>query len=339
MRAARRRTFLPVGERISIHALLADYVELQDVASRAHIRTLANYTECPFTKTALEALAADNSTAYREEVLLKRKSIIDLLEQFPACKLPLEIYLEMLPPLAPRYYSISSSPLHADGRCSITVGVVRGPARSGRGAFAGVCSNFISRQAEGSVVYAFVKDTKSHFYLPQDPKVPVIMIGPGTGLAPFRGFLQERAAMKAKGMAVGTSLLFFGCRHEKQDFLYADELKEFASQGVTELHVAFSRMQSEKVYVQDHIRGAKDTGLVADRGGRQDLCMRRRQPHGARRPKDLDRRIRGQARGRRLDRSKAFRPARRRQPLPRRRLGSRLDRNRRLQLFATRMPA
>jgi cytochrome P450/NADPH-cytochrome P450 reductase len=253
-----RRTFLPIGERISVHTLLADYVELQDVASRTHIRTLANYTECPFAKTTLEGLAAENSGAYREEVLLKRKSVIELLEQFPACKLPLEIYLEMLSPLAPRYYSISSSPLASNGRCSITVGVVRGPARSGTGSFAGVCSNYVSRQAESSVVYAFVKDTKSNFYLPDDPTTPIIMIGPGTGLAPFRGFLQERAAMKARGTPIGRSLLFFGCRHEKQDFLYADELKEFASQGIAELHVAFSRMQAEKVYVQNLIGKARE---------------------------------------------------------------------------------
>jgi len=253
-----RRTFLPVGERISVHTLLSDYVELQDVASRTHIRMLANYTECPFTKTSLEKLAAEDSSSYRDDVLLKRKSVVDLLDQFPACRLPLEIYLEMLPPLAPRYYSISSSPQNGNSQCSITVGAVRGPARSGRGIFAGVCSNYVARQPETGVIYAFVRDTRSSFYLPDDPKVPVIMIGPGTGLAPFRGFLQERAAMKARGVNVGPSLLFFGCRHEQQDFIYADELKAFASTSVTELHLAFSRMQPEKVYVQDAIRKARD---------------------------------------------------------------------------------
>lgn len=253
-----RRTFLPVGERISVHTLLSDYAELQDVASRAHIRMLATHTECPFTKTSLERLAAENSTVYRDEVLLKRKSVADLLEQFPACKLPLEIYLEMLSPLAPRYYSISSSPHNGAGCCSITVAAVRAPARSGNGAFAGVCSNYVARQAEDGVIYAFVRDTKSNFYLPEDPKVPVIMIGPGTGFAPFRGFLQERAALKAKGVDIGPSLLFFGCRHAQQDFIYADELREFERAGVTEPHLAFSRMQAEKIYVQDRIRDAAD---------------------------------------------------------------------------------
>jgi len=76
-------------------------------------------------------------------VLAKRKSVIDLLEEFPAVNLPLEVYLEMLKPLSPRYYSISSSPLVAKGRCSVTIGVVNAPARRGVGSFAGVCSNYL----------------------------------------------------------------------------------------------------------------------------------------------------------------------------------------------------
>jgi cytochrome P450/NADPH-cytochrome P450 reductase len=79
------------------------------------------------------------------------------------------------------------------------------------------------------------------------------MIGPGTGLAPFRGFLQERAAQKAKGANLGPAMLFFGCRHPDQDFLYADELKAFAAGGITELHTAFSRAEGPKTYVQNQV--------------------------------------------------------------------------------------
>jgi cytochrome P450/NADPH-cytochrome P450 reductase len=256
-----RRTFLPIGERISLFTLLSDYPELQAIASRAHIQTLAAHVECPFTKPKLEALVTEETNGgsrYRDDVLAKRKSVIDLLEEFPAIQLPLEVYLEMLTPLSPRYYSISSSPLVAKGRCSITVGVVNAPARRGTGSFAGVCSNYLQGRGQDSILYAFVKDTKSTFQLPSDPATPIIMIGPGTGLAPFRGFLQERAALKASGTKVGPSMLFFGCRHEKQDFIYAEELKAFAAQGITELHVAFSRMQRAKIYVQDLLRENRD---------------------------------------------------------------------------------
>ena len=84
------------------------------------------------------------------------------------------------------------------------------------------------------------------------------MIGPGTGLAPFRGFLQQRAASKAKGASLGPAMLFFGCRHPEQDYLYADELKAFAADGITELHTAFSRGDGPKTYVQHLIAAQKD---------------------------------------------------------------------------------
>jgi len=103
-----------------------------------------------------------------------------------------------------------------------------------------------------------VRETKAGFRLPDDTSVPIIMIGPGTGLAPFRGFLQERAARKAKGATLGTAMLFFGCRNPAQDFLYADELKGFAADGVSELHTAFSRGDGPKTYVQNLLAQQKD---------------------------------------------------------------------------------
>ncbi|HEV8440448.1 MAG TPA: cytochrome P450 [Methylomirabilota bacterium] len=253
-----RQAVLPVDQAIPIRRLLADYVELQEVATRKQLQTMAEHTECPFTRPKLLAVAGDE-TRYKEAVMASRKSIIDLLDEFPACQLPFNVYLEMLPPLRPRYYSISSSPLVQARRCSITVAVVEAPARSGRGTFQGVCSNYLRLQPEGAVVHAFVKDTKSAFRLPEDARTPMIMVGPGTGLAPFRGFLQERAALKARGRPVGPSLLFFGCRHPDQDFIYSDELERFGADGVTRLFTCFSRVAGQKkTYVQDQILAAKD---------------------------------------------------------------------------------
>ncbi|MFN0124318.1 MAG: bifunctional cytochrome P450/NADPH--P450 reductase [Blastocatellia bacterium] len=261
-RTTGRKTFLPVDQTIPVHQLLRDYVELQDVATRSQIQTLADYTECPPHKIRLAALCGEDeasATRYHEEILHPRKSALDLLEEYAACTLPFEVYLEMLPALRPRYYSISSSPLHDARRCAITVAVVAGPARSGNGVFHGVCTNYLRGQQEGEVLYAFVRDTKSAFRLPENPATPVIMIGPGTGLAPFRGFLQERAALRQQGTEIGPSLLFFGCRHPEQDFIYESELRQFEADGVTRLALAFSRLDTRKKhYVQDEIYARRD---------------------------------------------------------------------------------
>ena len=268
LRAAEgRRAQLPVGEPLSIDTLLGRYLDVQQVATRKQIETMATQTGCPMTRPKLEALSAETpegTALYRADVLTKRKSIFDLLMEFPACELVFATYLEMLGLLTPRYYSISSSPAADASRCSITVGVVEGPARSGRGLYRGVCSTWLADRAIGESVYASVRETKAGFRLPDDPSVPIVMIGPGTGLAPFRGFLQERAAKKAKGATLGPAMLFFGCRHANQDFLYADELKALSAQSVAELYVGFSRDEGPKTYVQDLIRreGARVLDLI-----------------------------------------------------------------------------
>ena len=213
------------------------------------------------TKPKLLAYVGDDATAterYRSEILSRRKSVFDLLEEHPACELPFHAYLEMLSLLAPRYYSISSSPSVDPTRCSVTVAVVEGPASSGRGIYRGICSNYLAGRRAGETVYATVRETKAGFRLPEDPSVPIIMVGPGTGLAPFRGFLQEREARKAKGASLGPAMLFFGCRHPDQDYLYADELKACAAAGITELHIAFSRTEGPKTYVQNLVAAQKE---------------------------------------------------------------------------------
>jgi cytochrome P450/NADPH-cytochrome P450 reductase len=255
-----RRAQLPVGDTVSVGRLLSEFVELQQVATRKQIQIMSEHTRCPVTRPKLEAYIGDDPAAaerYRADILGKRRSVFDLLDEHPACELPFHVYLEMLSLLAPRYYSISSSPAGHASRCSVTVGVVQGPASSGRGIYKGICSNYLAGRRAGETIHATVRETKAGFRLPDDPSIPIIMVGPGTGLAPFRGFLQERAALKAKGATLGPAMLFFGCRHPEQDFIYANELKAFAADGVTELHTAFSRAEGPKTYVQ-HLVAAQN---------------------------------------------------------------------------------
>jgi len=246
---------LPIDTPISVRYLLTELLELQTPASRKDVEMLARHTECPKSKPDLEKLAGDD---YREKVFLKRVTVLELLEQYPACELPFGLFVRLMPMMAQRYYSISSSSMENETHCSITVGVVDEPAISGNGQFKGVCSNFLAECEEGSEVFASIRPTKAGFRLPEDKSTPVIMIGPGTGIAPFRGFLQERARLIEAGEKLGPASLYFGCRHPDQDYLYRDELEGFADAGISDLHVAFSRQKKAKVYVQDLIRQNRD---------------------------------------------------------------------------------
>ena len=170
-----RRAQLPVGDAVSVGRLLTEFVELQQIATRKQIQIMSEHTRCPVTKPKLLAYVGDDAASterYRTEVLAKRKSVFDLLEEHPACELPFHAYLEMLSLLAPRYYSISSSPSGDPARCSVTVGVVEAPASSGRGVYKGVCSNYLSGRRVGDTIHATVRETKAGFRLPDDPAVP-----------------------------------------------------------------------------------------------------------------------------------------------------------------------
>ena len=253
---------LPLDIPIRLSVLLASYVELQETATRGQIAALAEKTPCPPEKVRLTALLGggdEGGSGYRQEILAKHLSVLDLLERFPACELSFEEFLGLLGPLRPRYYSICSSPLVGERVAGITVAVVTAPARSGRGVFEGVASNYLADSPVGSTVFGFIRPPGSPFRPPEDPTTPMIMIGAGTGLAPFRGFLQERAALKDRGREVGPSLLFFGCRNPEHDFLYKSELRDYEARGLTRLVSAFSRVEGEpRCYVQHKIASLGD---------------------------------------------------------------------------------
>jgi sulfite reductase (NADPH) flavoprotein alpha-component len=197
---------------------------------------------------ALKALLADAAKEHLKEYVSGRQ-IVDALHEFAPLGLVADALAGILRKLPPRLYSIASSPLAHPGEAHLTVSAVRYESH-GR-IHHGVCSTYLAdRVKPGDKVAVFVQPNKN-FRLPADPSTPVIMVGPGTGIAPFRAFVEHRAA---RGDA-GKNWLFMGDQHYLHDFLYQLEWQDYLKRGVlTRLDVAFSRDQPEKVYVQHRLR-------------------------------------------------------------------------------------
>jgi sulfite reductase (NADPH) flavoprotein alpha-component len=180
---------------------------------------------------------------------LKGREVIDLLLAHPVVKFAPVDFVSLLKKLQPRLYSIASSPKAHPGRVHLTVGVVRYESLTRKRK--GVCSTFLAERVVPKVPVPVFLHPNKHFRLPADGNTATIMVGPGTGIAPFRGFLHERRAVGARGR----NWLFFGDRSSATDFLYREELEAMRRDGLlTRLDTAFSRDQPEKVYVQHRMR-------------------------------------------------------------------------------------
>ncbi|ANU15289.1 NADPH-P450 reductase 1 [Planococcus halocryophilus Or1] len=266
-----RASHLPTNQPVQLKQLVATYVEIQEPATRAQIRELASSNPCPPHKMELEQLLEDE--IYKREVLGKRQTMLELLEYYPSCELEFESFISLLPALKARYYSISSSPRVAKQQASITVSLVRGEAWSGKGEYAGVTSNYLSSRQPGDKIACFIRTPQTDFQLPENPETPVIFVGPGTGIAPFRGFIQARRVLQVEGKTLGKAHLYFGCRHPEQDFLYEEELKEAEQLGLIELYSAFSRQHDEKIYVQHLMKNNAQAILsLLEQGGHLYIC-------------------------------------------------------------------
>ncbi len=194
--------------------------------------------------------------------------VLDLLQRFPAVRPPLEDVLETFSPLAPRLYSIASSQKSIGEGVHLTVGRVVSEIRDRPRK--GVASTMFSdRLQPGGEVRVFVQPSHG-FSVPADDSTPLIMIGPGTGIAPFRAFLQEREARQARGQ----NWLFFGDQKSSTDFLYETELQNYKESGLlTRLDLAFSRDQAEKIYVQNRmIEQASELFAWLERGAWVTVC-------------------------------------------------------------------
>jgi cytochrome P450/NADPH-cytochrome P450 reductase len=230
---------LPVEKPINVHALLSGYVELSQPASGSDLRVLLKYAP-EGTKPALETLLASHA----ELVMSVRLSVLDILERHPDIAISFPAYLQLLPSMRVRQYSISSSPLHHARRATLTVSVLHAPALADHEqAFLGVGSSYLAGLRAGDRVALSVRPSNAAFHLPADPTVPVVMFAAGSGLAPMRGFIQERAEQRKAGRETGRMILYYGCRTPEDDYLYSDsDLKEWTALGVVDVRPAFSKL-------------------------------------------------------------------------------------------------
>jgi len=240
-------TKLTGNEKISVgdktlplrHALATDF-EL----TRLHPGFLSGLADIS-TNAILKKIAEDKTIVRK---ITAETQLVDVLKQYPVA-LTAEQLVSLLRPLTPRLYSIASAQSEVEEEVHLTVGVQRFPQPDGSVRSGGASSYLADRVAEGQPVRIFVEHN-DNFRLPANPETPIIMVGPGTGIAPFRAFLQERGAQGA----TGKNWLFFGNPHFTQDFLYQVEWQKYVKSGLlTQIDLAFSRDQDHKIYVQDKL--------------------------------------------------------------------------------------
>nr|GAT46740.1 predicted protein [Mycena chlorophos] len=244
---------LPLNEPIRITDLLQGYIELAQPANRGDLETLLHHTRDDPTKSELQDLINDKEL-FMNNITNKRVSVLDLLTLHTSIKLPFAI---MLPLLQPRYYSISSSPLANASRCAITFSIIEGKSWAGSDTelFVGVSGGYLRSLTRGDSALVSIRSTNKHCRLPADPeKTPLVTICAGSGIAPFRGFIQECAVlMQEGGRKLAKAILFVGCRGRAIDRLYPQEMDAWVRAGVVDVRYAFSREGSGPKYVQDRM--------------------------------------------------------------------------------------
>lgn len=257
---------------------LTYYVDITALPRTHIMKELAEYCSDTAEKERLHLMSTtspEGKDLYHNWVVDSCRHITHILEDMPSCKPKIDHIMELLPRLQPRFYSISSSSrVHSDS-IHVTGVVVEYSTKTGRlnkGVATTWLKPMIPKEGDEFKVPIYVR--RSQFRLPNRPQTPVIMIGPGTGLAPFRGFIQERAWQKAQDKPVGETHLYFGCRNKEIDFIYRDELTKYEQDGVIQLHTAFSRDQAQKAYVTHRLRehAQKVWNLIGDQGAHLYVC-------------------------------------------------------------------
>ncbi|XP_045381365.1 nitric oxide synthase, inducible [Lemur catta] len=239
----------------SLSQALTYFLDITTPPTQLLLQKLAQLATEEAERQRLETLCQPSE--YSRWKFTNSPTFLEVLEEFPSLRVSAAFLLSQLPTLKPRYYSISSSRDHTPTEVHLTVAVVTYRTRDGQGPLHhGVCSTWLSNLKPQDPVPCFVRSA-SGFHLPEDPSRPCILIGPGTGIAPFRSFWHQRLHdSEHKGLRGGRVTLVFGCRRPDEDHLYQEEMMEMARKGVLhEVHTAYSRLPGRpKVYVQDILR-------------------------------------------------------------------------------------
>lgn len=253
-----------IGGRSEIRTVEQVFTQVLDLFGRPGRRfyeSLSKFAQDPKEKGKLEWLgSADGGPAFKKRVD-DTITYAELLREFSSCKLTVADIMDIIPPIKPRHYSIASAQsMHPNSVHLLVVVVEWKQPSNGKQRF-GLCSKYLADLKIGDAVTVDVKP--SMMKLPEDPAAPIIMSGLGTGMAPFRAFIEERAVQYKKGIKVGPMSLYMGSRSQWKEYLYGEELEAYHQSGLlTELRCAFSRDQEHKIYIQ-HLMN-EDSDLITE---------------------------------------------------------------------------
>jgi len=267
---------LPFPSPFTIRECLTRYLDLTSAPRRSDLKLLSAYARQAVDRKALQRLSSKEGKAeYKEKIVEGRVGLAQLLKLCPSIEIPLEHLIGNVCRLQlPRFYTIASCPKVHAGSIHLTVAVTKEQRRDGT-FFEGVCSTHIADKYNQSL-RVFVRP--STFRLPASLETPVLMIGPGTGIAPMRALLQDRKHQYEAGgrRANMCNVLYFGCKKEELDYIYRDELEAYQQEGtLKDLYVAFSRKNpNQKVYVQHLLKqnGASTYNLLEEQGAYVYVC-------------------------------------------------------------------